>query len=73
MLHTYSIRGTPDVYTIAVNSCSQTGDLEFALTIYNDMKNNGVVPDEVIVSARSGGYINLICHPRDFFAICNQL
>lgn len=57
MLHMYNIRGTPDVHTISVNSCSKTGDLEFALTIYNDMKNNGVMPDEVIVSAPSGAYI----------------
>nr|UPT49114.1 pentatricopeptide repeat protein AaPPR357 [Agave angustifolia] len=50
MLHLYNIRGTPYVYTIAVNSCSQTGDLEFALSIYNDMKKNGVVPDEMFLS-----------------------
>lgn len=49
MLHKYNIKGTPDVYTIAVKSCSETGDLEFALSIYSDMKKNGVVPDEVII------------------------
>ncbi|KAG0458671.1 hypothetical protein HPP92_021799 [Vanilla planifolia] len=47
MLHLYNIKGTPDVYTIAVNSCSQNGDLEFALKIYDDMKQNGVEPDEM--------------------------
>lgn len=50
MLHKYNIKGTPEVYTIAVNSCSQTGDLEFALSIYSDMKKNGVVPDEMFLS-----------------------
>lgn len=49
MLHEYNIKGTPEVYTIAVKSCSQTGDLEFALRIYDDMERNGVVPDEVIL------------------------
>lgn len=48
MIHQYNIKGTPEVYTIAVNSCSQVGDLEFALCVYGDMKRNGVVPDEVI-------------------------
>ncbi|XP_077246517.1 pentatricopeptide repeat (PPR) superfamily protein [Tasmannia lanceolata] len=51
MMHLYNIKGTPDVYTIAVSSCSQTGDLEFALSIYNDMKKNGVAPDEMFLSA----------------------
>ncbi|XP_058091004.1 pentatricopeptide repeat-containing protein MRL1, chloroplastic isoform X2 [Magnolia sinica] len=51
MIHLYNIKGTPDVYTIAVNSCSQTGDLEFALSVYSDMKRNGVVPDEMFISA----------------------
>lgn len=50
MLSKYKIQGTPEVYTIAVNSCSQTGDLEFALSIYDDMKMNGVVPDEMFLS-----------------------
>lgn len=35
------------MYTIAVGSCSETGDLEFALSVYSDMKKNGVTPDEV--------------------------
>lgn len=51
MIHQYNIKGTPEVYTIAVNSCSQVGDLEFALSVYGDMKRNGVVPDEVFHSA----------------------
>lgn len=50
MLHNYNISGTPEVYTIAVNSCSQTGDLEFALSIYSDMQRKGVLPDEMFLS-----------------------
>ncbi|XP_038973233.1 pentatricopeptide repeat-containing protein MRL1, chloroplastic isoform X4 [Phoenix dactylifera] len=50
MLHEYNIKGTPEVYTIAVKSCSQTCDLEFALRIYDDMERNGVVPDEMFLS-----------------------
>lgn len=50
ILHEYNIKGTPEVYTIAVKSCSQTGDLEFALRIYDDMEKNGVVPDEMFLS-----------------------
>lgn len=48
MIHQYNIKGTPDVYTIAVNCCSQTGDWEFACSVYDDMTRNGVVPDEVL-------------------------
>ncbi|KAF6166538.1 hypothetical protein GIB67_005400 [Kingdonia uniflora] len=51
MIHRYKIKGTPEVYTIAVNSCSQIGDLEFALSVYGDMIRNGVVPDEMFLSA----------------------
>ncbi|XP_043711552.1 pentatricopeptide repeat-containing protein MRL1, chloroplastic isoform X3 [Telopea speciosissima] len=51
MMHEYNIKGTPEVYTIAVNSCSQKGDLEFALSVYGDMTRNGVVPDEMFLSA----------------------
>ncbi|XP_042507893.1 pentatricopeptide repeat-containing protein MRL1, chloroplastic isoform X2 [Macadamia integrifolia] len=51
MMHEYKIKGTPEVYTIAVNSCSQKGDLEFALRVYDDMTRNGVVPDEMFLSA----------------------
>ncbi|XP_010530793.1 PREDICTED: pentatricopeptide repeat-containing protein MRL1, chloroplastic isoform X2 [Tarenaya hassleriana] len=51
MMHEYGIRGTPEVYTIAVNSCSKSGDWEFACNIYNDMKEKGVTPDEVFFSA----------------------
>ncbi|XP_020598336.1 pentatricopeptide repeat-containing protein MRL1, chloroplastic isoform X2 [Phalaenopsis equestris] len=50
MLHLFNIKGTPDVYTIAVNSCCENGDLEFALSIYDDMKNNCVLPDEMFLS-----------------------
>ncbi|KAK9108735.1 hypothetical protein Sjap_016795 [Stephania japonica] len=51
MIHTYNIKGTPEVYTIAVSSCSQMGDLDFAFRVYEDMRRNGVVPDEMFVSA----------------------
>ncbi|GAB4838914.1 hypothetical protein Ancab_028446 [Ancistrocladus abbreviatus] len=51
MIHQYNIKGTPEVYTIAVSSCSRTGDWEFACSIYNDITNNGVVPDEMFFSA----------------------
>ncbi|XP_020520327.1 pentatricopeptide repeat-containing protein MRL1, chloroplastic isoform X2 [Amborella trichopoda] len=51
MVHGYNIKGCPDVYTIAVNSCSEKGDLDFALRVYDDMKENGVKPDEVFFSA----------------------
>ncbi|XWS62682.1 hypothetical protein CRYUN_Cryun06bG0032000 [Craigia yunnanensis] len=51
MIHEFNIRGTPEVYTIAVNCCSQTGDWEFACSVYRDMKRKGVAPDEVFISA----------------------
>ncbi|KAK3412640.1 hypothetical protein EUGRSUZ_I01366 [Eucalyptus grandis] len=51
LMDEYKIKGTPDVYTIAINSCSQTGDWEFALSVYNDMKKKDVVPDEIFLSA----------------------
>lgn len=47
MIDKYNIRGTPELYTIAVNSSSLTGDWEFACNVYNDMKEKGVIPDEV--------------------------
>uniref|UniRef100_A0ACD5TPR5 Uncharacterized protein n=1 Tax=Avena sativa TaxID=4498 RepID=A0ACD5TPR5_AVESA len=51
MLQEYSIKGTPEVYTIALRSCSLTGDLGFALKIYEDMNRIGVQPDEMFLSA----------------------
>lgn len=51
MIHQYNIKGTPEVYTIAVNSCSEAGDIEFALAVYSDMRRNGVIPDEMFFSA----------------------
>lgn len=51
MLHDYDIKGTPEVYTIALRSCSLTGDLGFALKIYEDMNKIGVKPDEMFLSA----------------------
>ncbi|KAH7518493.1 pentatricopeptide repeat-containing protein MRL1, chloroplastic [Ziziphus jujuba] len=51
MIHKYKIKGTPEVYTIAVNCCSQTGDWEFARNVYDDMTKKGVIPDEMFLSA----------------------
>ncbi|KAL6622953.1 hypothetical protein ACP70R_032832 [Stipagrostis hirtigluma subsp. patula] len=51
MLQEYNIKGTPEVYTIALRSCSLTGDLGFALKIYDDMNKIGVKPDEMFLSA----------------------
>ncbi|GJN20377.1 hypothetical protein PR202_gb07747 [Eleusine coracana subsp. coracana] len=51
MLHEYDIKGTPEVYTIALRSCSLTGDFGFALKIYEDMNKMGVKPDEMFLSA----------------------
>ncbi|KAM1043805.1 hypothetical protein ACFX13_035788 [Malus domestica] len=51
LVHKYKIRGSSEVYTIAVNSCSQTGDWEFACNVYSDMTSKGVVPDEMFLSA----------------------
>ncbi|GAB2225075.1 hypothetical protein Droror1_Dr00005860 [Drosera rotundifolia] len=51
LLHQYEIKGTPEVYTIALTSCSLNGDWEFACSIYDDMKKIGVVPDEMFFSA----------------------
>lgn len=47
MIHEYNIEGTPEVYTIAVNSCSNSGDWDFALSVYSDMTKKGLLPDEV--------------------------
>lgn len=52
MVHEYNIKGTPEVYTIAVNCCSQTGDWDFACRVYDDMTRKGVVPDEVSLLIR---------------------
>lgn len=49
MIDEYNIKGTPAVYTIAVNSCSQNGDWEFACSVYDDMIRRGVAPDEVVL------------------------
>lgn len=47
MIEEFKIKGTPELYTIAVNSCSENGDWEFACSVYNDMTKKGVLPDEV--------------------------
>ncbi|KVH96510.1 Pentatricopeptide repeat-containing protein [Cynara cardunculus var. scolymus] len=51
MIQEFNIKGTPEVYTIAVNSCSGNGDWEFACSVFNDMTKNGVIPDEMFFSA----------------------
>ncbi|XP_065865930.1 pentatricopeptide repeat-containing protein MRL1, chloroplastic isoform X2 [Euphorbia lathyris] len=51
MMNKYNIKGTPEVYTIAVSCCSQTGDWEFAQCVYDDMTRKGVAPDEMFLSA----------------------
>ncbi|CAO2814908.1 unnamed protein product [Amaranthus hypochondriacus] len=51
MIDQFNIKGTPELYTIAVNSCSQTADWDFACKIFADMKLKGVVPDEKFFSA----------------------
>ncbi|XP_051146812.1 pentatricopeptide repeat-containing protein MRL1, chloroplastic [Andrographis paniculata] len=51
MIHEYDIRGNAELYTIAVNSCSQQGDWEFACCVYNDMLLKETAPDEMFISA----------------------
>ncbi|KAG8368156.1 hypothetical protein BUALT_Bualt15G0015700 [Buddleja alternifolia] len=51
MIHRYNIRGTAELYTIAVNCCSHHGDWEFACSVYDDMIRKGVAPDEMFISA----------------------
>ncbi|XP_060168556.1 pentatricopeptide repeat-containing protein MRL1, chloroplastic isoform X2 [Lycium barbarum] len=51
MIDKCDIKGTPEVYTIAVNCCSQSGNWEFARSIYADMSKKGVNPDEMFISA----------------------
>ncbi|EYU37881.1 hypothetical protein MIMGU_mgv1a002592mg [Erythranthe guttata] len=51
MIHEFGIRGTAELYTIAVNSCSHHGDWEFACSVYDDMIKKGVAPDEMFISA----------------------
>jgi pentatricopeptide repeat protein len=47
------IQGTPECYTAAVHACSQKGDLDAALSLYDDLKKDGVQPDEVGSLSRS--------------------
>ncbi|XP_062082427.1 pentatricopeptide repeat-containing protein MRL1, chloroplastic [Humulus lupulus] len=51
MIHQYNIKGTPEVYTIAINSCGQTGDWDFACNVYEEMISKGVVPDQMFLSS----------------------
>lgn len=41
------VAGTAECYTAAVHACRQKGYLKFALSIYEDMQKDGVLPDEV--------------------------
>lgn len=50
MIHEYGIKGSAELYTIAVNSCSHHGDWEFACSVYADMIKNNIAPDEVVHS-----------------------
>lgn len=61
MIHKYKIKGTSEVYTIAVNCCSQTGDWEFACTVYDNMKKNGVIPDEVTIQQYLLSFKYMLC------------
>ncbi|KZV53463.1 Pentatricopeptide repeat-containing protein [Dorcoceras hygrometricum] len=51
MIHEYGIKGSAELYTIAVNSCSHHGDWEFAYSVYADMIKNNIAPDEMFISA----------------------
>nr|GEV97710.1 pentatricopeptide repeat-containing protein MRL1, chloroplastic isoform X1 [Tanacetum cinerariifolium] len=51
MIKKFKIKGTPEVYTIAVNSCSGNGDWEFACSVFDDMTKDGILPDEMFFSA----------------------
>ncbi|XP_057817656.1 pentatricopeptide repeat-containing protein MRL1, chloroplastic isoform X2 [Cryptomeria japonica] len=51
MVQKHGIKGTAEVYTMAVSACSKNGDLDFALSVYDDMRKKGVYPDEVFYSA----------------------
>lgn len=48
-------RGSPECYTAAVHACSQNGDLDSALSVFDDLKKDGVRPDEVEVASSSSG------------------
>lgn len=58
MIHKYDIRGTAELYTIAVNSCSHHGDWEFACSVYDDMIRKDVAPDEVYILHSVIFYLN---------------
>ncbi|XP_030487325.2 pentatricopeptide repeat-containing protein MRL1, chloroplastic [Cannabis sativa] len=51
MIQQYNIKGTPEVYTIAINSCCQTGNWEFAHNVYEEMTSKGVIPDQMFLSS----------------------
>jgi pentatricopeptide repeat protein len=71
MLHEYDIKGTAEVYTIALRSCSLTGDLGFALKIYDDMNKIGVKPDEVFFFLLGSLSISNILLSRELFDLPN--
>jgi pentatricopeptide repeat protein len=75
MLQEYNIKGTPEVYTIALRSCSLTGDLGFALKIYEDMNKIGVKPDEVhfLVVTLKNEKPNVLSTSYFFFCLFHEL
>ena len=72
MLQEYNIKGTPEVYTIALRSCSLTGDLGFALKIYEDMNKIGIQPDEVFFLSGSSSIHNVV-HSYSLFDLSDCL
>ncbi|KAL3694989.1 hypothetical protein R1sor_008640 [Riccia sorocarpa] len=44
-------KGTPECYTAVVHACSHTGDLARARTVLEDLKTDGIKPDEIFFSA----------------------
>ena len=42
-----NVKEFPACYTAAVHACSQKGNLDYAITVYQDLKTDGVKPNEV--------------------------
>lgn len=42
-----NVKGSPACYTAVVHACSQKGNVDYALLVYDDLKKDGVKPDEV--------------------------
>ena len=52
LMRASNTRGSPECYTAAVHACSQKGDLDSALSVFDDLKKDGVRPDEVEVASQ---------------------